>query len=145
MSHFAHVINGIVEQVIVAEQDFIDTLPDPQNWVQTSYNTREGVHYAPNSSNPDGGLALRGNYASRGDIYDAVNDVFYKPRPLDMNGILCESWSISGPTWAWTAPITKPPLLENGYYNAYVWDEKAQVWHLESSVKAPITTGVQEA
>ena len=37
MSHFAKVEKGIVTQVIVAEQDFIDT--QEGTWVQTSYNT----------------------------------------------------------------------------------------------------------
>jgi hypothetical protein len=42
MSHFAEVINGRVERVIVAEQDFIDSgaVGDPANWIQTSYNSR---------------------------------------------------------------------------------------------------------
>jgi hypothetical protein len=38
MSHFAKVENGIVTDVTVAEQDFIDSgaLGDPSLWVQTS-------------------------------------------------------------------------------------------------------------
>jgi hypothetical protein len=35
MSHFAKIENGIVTQVIVAEQDFIDKIDG--EWVQTSY------------------------------------------------------------------------------------------------------------
>ena len=50
MAHFAKVVDGIVTQVIVAEQEFIDTLSDSDSWVQTSYNTRGGKHYAPNSN-----------------------------------------------------------------------------------------------
>ena len=42
MSHFAEIINGVVGKVIVAEQDYIDTLQG--TWVQTSYNTFEGAH-----------------------------------------------------------------------------------------------------
>ena len=47
--HFAKVKNNIVEKVIVAEQEFIDTLPDEAgvSWIQTSYNTSQGVHYDP--------------------------------------------------------------------------------------------------
>jgi len=77
MSHFAKVINGIVEQVIVAEQDFINALPIENNekWVQTSYNTYGNVHYGQDKT-PDGGIALRGNYAAIGYVYDEVNDVF---------------------------------------------------------------------
>ena len=44
MSHFAKVVDGVVEIVIVAEQDFIDT--QEGTWVQTSYNTYGGVHSA---------------------------------------------------------------------------------------------------
>jgi len=47
MSHYAKVVTGIVTQVIVAEADFFDTFVDtsPGEWIQTSYNTRCGVHY----------------------------------------------------------------------------------------------------
>ena len=46
MSHFAEVVNGKVVRVIVAEQDFIDSgaVGASSNWIQTSYNTRGGVH-----------------------------------------------------------------------------------------------------
>jgi len=80
MSHFAQVINGIVAQVIVAEQADIATLSDPENWVQTSYNTRGGIHYGPDGK-PDGGVALRGNYAGIGYTYDPVADLFIPPAP----------------------------------------------------------------
>jgi hypothetical protein len=39
MSHFAKVENGIVVNVIVAEQDVIDSGIFGHGWVQTSYNT----------------------------------------------------------------------------------------------------------
>ena len=42
MAHYAKVTDGIVEQVIVAEQSFINT--QEGTWVQTSYNTYGGVH-----------------------------------------------------------------------------------------------------
>ena len=78
MSHFAKVCDGKVLKVIVAEKEFFDTYIDdtPGEWIQTSYNTRNGVHYDANG-NPDGGIALRGNYAGIGFIYDYENDVFY--------------------------------------------------------------------
>jgi len=116
MSHFAHITNNIVDQVIVAEQDFIDSLPDPQNWIQTSYNTRAGVHYDPDTGQPDGGEALRGNYAGVGYVYDSVNDVFYPQQPFP-------SWTISGPSWVWTAPVPRPSDKNN-----YIWSEDQQNW-----------------
>ena len=84
MSHFAKINNdGIVQRVIVADQDFIDSgvVGDAINWVQTSYNTRGGVHYAPNSHEPDGGVALRKNYAGKGYTYDSDKDAFIAPKP----------------------------------------------------------------
>ena len=61
MSHFAEIsgsgsgsITYTVTNVIVAEQDFIDSgaVGASSNWVQTSYNTHGGVHYEPNSNIP---------------------------------------------------------------------------------------------
>jgi hypothetical protein len=100
LSHFAKVENGIVTQVIVAEQDFIDSGVVGHGWVQTSYNTRGGVHYGQDGQ-PDGGVALRANYAGIGYTYDQTNDVFYAPQPYP-------SWTISAPTWLWQAPVPYP-------------------------------------
>jgi hypothetical protein len=126
MSHFAQVKNGIVQQVIVAEQDFIDTLPDAQNWIQTSYNTRNGIHYAPDKSGknyckiPDGGEALRFNYAIVNGYYDSVADVFYDPQPYP-------SWILNKLTWLWEAPIPKPENdISSGVF--YIWDEPSVSW-----------------
>lgn len=118
MSYFAQVKNGIVQEVISANQAFIDTLPDASDWIQTSYNTRGGIHYAPNSWTPDGGIALRANYAGIGYIYDSINDVFYASAPFP-------SWVISAPTWIWQPPI---PYPMDG--NQYFWDEDLKQWVL---------------
>jgi len=46
VSHFAKVIDGIVTEVLVIEQDVIDTrmFGEPSLFIQTSYNTRGGQH-----------------------------------------------------------------------------------------------------
>ena len=72
MSHFAKIQNGRVSEVIVAEQNFIDTLDG--TWVQCSYNTYRNVHKL-------GGTPLRGNFPSFTYHYDSENDVFYRPQP----------------------------------------------------------------
>ena len=102
MSHFAKVINGKVVSVIVAEQDFIDNYADHSDgkWVQTSYNTRHNVHYG-SDNNPDGGVALRGNYAFIGCVYDEQNDVFYEQQPYP-------SWVLNKSSWFWEAPTPMP-------------------------------------
>ena len=70
MAHYAKVLDGKVINVIVAEADFFKTFIDdtPGTWIQTSYNTRGGVHYEPNSHTPssDQSKALRKNYAGIG-------------------------------------------------------------------------------
>ena len=54
MGHYAKVKNGKVVKVIVAEASFFNNFVDdsPGKWIQTSYNTRGGVHYQPNSNDP---------------------------------------------------------------------------------------------
>ena len=120
MSHYAKVVSGTVTQVIVAEADFFTTFVDssPGDWIQTSYNTRGNVHYGQDG-NPDGGTALRGNYAGIGYTYDQSNDVFYAPQPYP-------SWTISAATnWIWQAPT---PYPTDG--KIYTWDETTQSWVL---------------
>lgn len=86
MSHFAKVVDGIVEIVLVAEQDFIDT--QEGTWVQTSYNTRGGVHST-------GKTPLRKNYAGPGSVYDAGRDAFYAPQPSE------GTWTLDEDTCLW--------------------------------------------
>ena len=119
MSHYAKVNNGKVEQVIVAEADFFKTFVDssPGQWIQTSYNTKGNVHYGQDGK-PDSGIALRGNYAGIGYIYDQTNDVFYAPQPFP-------SWILDKTTWLWNAPI---PYPTDG--KQYKWNETIKNWEL---------------
>ena len=116
MSHFAQVENGIVTQVIVAEQDFIDTGLVGTGWIKTSYNTRGGIHYNPVTNEPDGDIALRANYAGVGYTYDSINDVFYSQQPFP-------SWIIESPSWNWNAPVPYPIDDE-----MYLWEEETTSW-----------------
>ena len=118
MGHFAKVVDGKVVQVIVAEPEFFDTFVDssPGTWIQTSYNTRGGIHYLPNSDEPSGQPALRGNYAGVGFTYDQANDVFYAPQPY-------ASWVLNQDTWTWESPVPYPTDDK-----LYVWDEATTSW-----------------
>ena len=108
MSHFAKVENGIVTQVIVAEQDFIDTGAVGHGWIQTSFNTLGNQH-------PEG-RPLRGNYAGIGYTYDDVNDVFIAPKPFD-------NWVLDTATWLWNPPIAMPV---DEYF--YTWNQETTAW-----------------
>ena len=120
MSHFAKVNNGIVEQVIVAEPEFFDTFVDssPGQWIQTSYNTRGGKHYDPETGelSADQTKALRKNYAGVGFTYDAAKDAFIPPKPFN-------SWLLDEDTCLWNAPVAYP---DDG--GRYKWNEETTSW-----------------
>ena len=117
MSHFAKVQRvgigstslGIVKEVIVAEQDFVDHMianfpEDNTYWVQTSYNTLGGKHNL-------GGTPLRKNYAGLGFTYDVTRDAFIPPQNFP-------SWTLNETTCLWDPPIPKPT---DGKF--YRWNE----------------------
>ena len=123
--HFTEIYeNNIVKRVIVAEQDFIDSgaVGDSSNWIQTSYNTRGGVHYTSNSDEPDGGIALRKNYAGVGYTYDSDKDAFYDLRPYP-------SWLLNEDSCQWESPV---PYPDDG--SDYNWNEENQSWDLKDGV-----------
>lgn len=100
MAHFAKIENNIVTQVIVAEQEFIDSgaVGDPSSWIQTSYNGN-----------------IRKNYAGIGYIYNPDLDAFIAPKPFP-------SWVLNETTASWEAPIARPDDKN------YIWDEDTQSW-----------------
>ena len=111
MAHFAKIENNIVTQVIVADQEFIDSglLGDPSMWIQTSYNTKENIHL-------NGGDPLRKNFAGVGYTYDKELDAFTPPKPFN-------SWVLDTNKGIWNPPV-KPP--EDEY--DYTWDELSLSW-----------------
>ena len=115
MAHYAKVINGLVEQVIVAESEFFDTFIDtsPGEWIQTSYNTHGGVHTS-------GGTPLRKNYAGIGHTYDRDKDAFYAPQPY-------LSWVLNETTCLWEAPVAYPDADSDEMYS---WNEETTSWDL---------------
>ena len=122
MAHFAQLdSNNIVLRVLVLDNsvmensqgqrveqigvDFLQNLYGTDTfWKQTSYNTRGGIYYIPdtNTPDPDQSKALRANYAGIGYIFDAANNVFYSPKPEG------DGWTISAPTWIWVNSNPQP-------------------------------------
>ena len=102
MSHFAKIdSNNIVTQVIVAEQDFINSgqVGDSFLWVQTSYNNN-----------------FRKNYAGIGYIYDKTRDAFREPQPY-------ASWTLNESTCIWEPPVAMPDDDK-----PYHWNEATTNW-----------------
>jgi hypothetical protein len=112
MSHFAQIDgNNIVTQVLVIEQDVVDTglFGDPASFIQTSYNTQGGVHKL-------GGTPLRKNYAGIGYTYDVNRDAFIPPKPFN-------SWVLNEDTCLYEAPTAMPTDDKK-----YSWDENTTSW-----------------
>ena len=102
MAHFAKLDkNNIVENVIVAEQDFINSgqVGDSFLWVQTSYNGN-----------------FRKNYAGVGYTYDKTRDAFIPPKPYP-------SWVLDEATCLWNAPT---PMPTDG--KVHSWNEERLTW-----------------
>ena len=119
MANFAQIDGtNIVQQVLVIDQAEIDTgnWGDPATWVQTSYNTRGGVYYTPNTPNPDPdqSKAFRKNFAGIGYTWDGVGFSPQKPYP---------SWVMNSFSYLWEAPV---PYPTDG--KLYQWDEATLSW-----------------
>ena len=118
MAYFAEIDNtNTVTRVLAVPdaqqdrgQDFLAIdLALGGTWIQTSYNTRGGVH-------TNGGTPLRKNYAGIGYTYDEARDAFIPPKPFD-------SWVLNEETCLWDAPVPYP--TDGGMYR---WDEDTLAW-----------------
>jgi len=102
VSHFAKIDNNnIVTDVIVAEQDFINSgvVGDSFLWIQTSYNKN-----------------FRKNFAGIGYTYDKTRDAFIPPKPYT-------SWTLDEDTCLWEAPVAYPSDDK-----MYKWNETDKQW-----------------
>ena len=103
MSHFAQINNeGIVQRVIVAEQDFINSgaVGDAFNWIQCSYNNN-----------------FRKQFPGPGYKWDHAHQMFVEPQPF-------ASWNLDA-NLDWQPPVALPADSDTVSYG---WDEAAQLW-----------------
>ena len=109
MAHWAKVVDGVVTQVNVVEDEFLQNNPDRYTgtWIKTSYNTIGNVHTL-------GGEPLHKNYAGIGYTWDGTG--FAAPQPY-------ASWTLDADTYLWNAPT---PMPEDG--KRYGWDEATTSW-----------------
>jgi hypothetical protein len=97
-------------------------------WIQTSINTRAGVHYDYDSWDPSGKSAFRKNYAMIGGYYDPIADAFHSAKPIQN-----PSFILDPETFTWIPPIPHPTELPEGIdpnITRYVWDEEQLQWVL---------------
>jgi hypothetical protein len=124
MAHFAEISDNTVLRVLVVPdeeehrgQEFLaDDLGLGGTWIQTSYNTQGNVHRGEDGE-PDGGTAVRFNYAGTGYTYDPDADAFYGPQPYP-------SWSLDE-NWKWQPPTPYPDGDPPPFYE---WDEGTTSW-----------------
>jgi hypothetical protein len=95
---------GVVENVIVADQDFIDAQPDASSYVQT---------FADANGDPAKGY----NYASIGGKFIAASKAFAAAQPY-------ASWVLDD-KFAWKSPVPMPAAKEGSFFS---WDEAAVNW-----------------
>lgn len=111
MAYFAELDeqNIVVRVISVADQNLIDENGVEQEqlgiewcqnllggrWIQTSYNTREGMHTS-------GKTPFRKNYAGVGFTYDHQRDAFIPPKPPG------DHWLLNEVTCTWRDPLYIP-------------------------------------
>lgn len=132
MAHFAEIDenNIVVRVLVVSDEDALDGQNFLANilglggtWIQTSYNTHNGIHYGPDGK-PDGGKAIGFNYAGLGSLYDSKNNAFYLPSPHP-------SWVLDKTAYTWNPPVPAP--IDG---KSYIWNEEKTNWD-EVNVEAP--------
>ena len=121
MAHWAEINeDNVVTRVLVCSND---ETPEQNHewliqnfggtWLQTSYNTVQGVHR-------DGGTPLRGNFAGIGSFYYEEKDVFTMVKPYP-------SWIWDDDLISWIPPIELPEFdPENPVL--YRWNEEILNW-----------------
>ena len=110
MAHFAQIVDGIVNQVIVVHNNelLVDGVENEQKGVEFCHNLLGGEWIQTSYNNN-----IRKQYAGVGFTYDAVKDQFVAPKPF-------ASWSLDANN-DWQPPTPKP---EGRYY----WDEESLSW-----------------
>ena len=127
MAHFAEIDdNNIVVRVLVVPdeqahrgQDFLaNDLGLGGTWIETSYNTVDGVHYEPDSRTPSQSQdkAKRKQFAGVGMTYDPNRDMFIPPK-------MYPSWVFDEVKGNW-----KPPKERPAQAGPWSWDEATLSW-----------------
>ena len=121
MPYFAKIDNGIVSNVIVADNAFI-TDQDGM-WIEC-FEQSEDCCNGTSNTHP------RGNMASVGYSYDVLLDAFIPPKPYP-------SWVIDETTCRWIAPVAYPTDKK-----IYAWDETTLSW-VEVAYPSPYPSWVK--
>ena len=108
--NFAHITNNKVDNIIVATQEFINELPNSNEWV-SFYTDALGEQ------------EKKYNGAGIGCIFDSNAQAFFPPSPFP-------SWYLDG-KFVWQPPSPKPVATET---HDYFWDEDSLSWVAEEII-----------
>ena len=101
-SYFAQIDeSGHVLNVIVATNEIIAEMPEPERFIQTF---------------PEADSKTGFNYAVIGGVYRTEEMAFIDPQPYD-------SWELDETTFKWLPPVEMPPDSK-----LYQWDESSLSW-----------------
>ena len=129
MGHMAKIEDGIVVTVLASRDDDDDAELELSErtgdmYRRTSYNTRGGIHYDPETGEPsaDQSKSFRFNYAGIGYTFDpdfGSDGAFVPPQPFP-------SWLLDETTALWVPPVPYPDA-ETCPCGA-MWDEDDLAW-----------------
>jgi hypothetical protein len=107
--------NNEVEEI---GKEFLESLTAWPIWKKCSYNTRNGIHYLPDSNTPsdDQTKAFRKNMPSIGYEFNEDLDAFIRPKPGE------GSYIFNSTSCEWERPVARP-ADDDG--TNYTWDEDA--------------------
>lgn len=95
MRNFAKITNGVITDIILADQGFINTLPNSEQWIEKT-----------------------SEIAGIGWNYNSALLTFYPPQPFP-------SWILNVDTHTWESPIAYPTDDKNYIWNEdnQTWEE----------------------
>jgi len=146
MAHYAKLDenNIVIDVIVIANKNCLDehgieceepgrclceALTRHANWKKTSYNTRKGVHYDPETNVPseDQSKAYRLNFAVSGMKYDEVLDGFVVTESFLQKP--AERMVINSKTGYWILPIPeKEPIPQDLELEKYPLDQYQEPW-----------------
>ena len=142
MAHYAKLDenNIVLETIVISDRDCLDengdeceengrrmceALTGHAKWKKTSYNTRMGVHYDPNTGEPsaDQSKAFRLNFAQPGMKYDENLNGF-----VQNENKLLPRMIINPQTGTWALPRPEVPYPEDLELDTYPLDTYQEPW-----------------
>ena len=103
-------LNNKLENIIIAEKDFIQSQPDKEKYFKM-IETSEEEYIALNNLD----ITYSLNFGNIGEEFNYQKRKFKNPQPYP-------SWTWNKEKWEWEAPFEKPKET------TYIWNEEKKLW-----------------